>query len=293
MSSSLLRPLGPALLLLAVTALAGCQSIEVKDGDMFRRSGATPPADWLARAQPLAAPRQVERLQFGSEDGVTLGGLFLRHPRAVATVLYFQGAGNHVQKDASWLATLAGELPVHLMVWDYRGTGLSAGEGGTARLLADARAAAAEARRQGGADLPLVYWGYSLGTLVGAHLAQDLAPDALILEGALTNAQYWADNKVPWYGRPFVSVHLADTVRAYDNRQALQRLRRPTLMLVGGQDPVTPPRFARAIVERMQHPQCATLVEAPRAGHGGIHRHVESRAALQRFLDELKDKAGC
>jgi pimeloyl-ACP methyl ester carboxylesterase len=279
--------------LLLAAALAGCASIEVRDGDMFRRSTAPVPADWLAQVEPLAAPRKVERLQFRSDDGVALGGLFMRHPQARATVLYFQGGGNHIQRDAAWLAALGGDLPVHVMVWDYRGTGLSAGEGGTSLLLADAQAAAAEARRQGGAGVPLVYWGYSMGTLVGAHLAQQHAPDALILEGTLTNAQDWADNQVPWYGKPFVSIRLADTVRAYDNRQALQPLRRPVLMLVGGRDEVSPPRFTRAIVQQMRHPQCATVVEAPRAGHGGIHRHDEARSALRRFVDGLGKQPGC
>ena len=291
-----MNPVSPRVLfscLLLAAALAGCASIDVRDGDMFRRFTAPVPADWLARAEPLAAPRQVERLQFQSDDGVALGGLFMRHPQARATVLYFQGAGNHIQRDAAGLAALGGDLPVHVMVWDYRGMGLSAGEGGTGRMLADARAAVAEARRQAGAAVPLVYWGYSMGTLVSAHLANQHAPDALILEGTLTNAQDWADNQVPWYGKPFVSIRLADTVRAYDNRQSLQPFRRPVLMLVGGQDEVSPPSFTRAIVQQMRHPQCATVVEAPRADHGNIHRQDEVRGALRRLIDGLGDKTGC
>jgi len=279
--------------LMLTAALAGCASIQVGDGDMFRRSTASVPADWLARAEPLAAPRRLERLQFHSDDGVALGGLFMRHPQARATVLYFQGGGNHIQRDAAWLAALGGDLPVHVMVWDYRGMGLSAGEGGTSRMMVDAYAAVAEARRQAGAELPLVYWGYSMGTLVSAHLANQHAPDALILEGTLTNAQEWAANQVPWFGKPFVSIRLADTVRAYDNRQALQWFRRPVLMLVGGQDEVSPPGFTRAIVQQMRHPQCATVVVAPRAGHGGIHRQEEARGALRSFVDGLGTGTSC
>ena len=260
---------------------------------MFRRTKAVSPAALAAQMQPLAAPSQVETVSFQGKDGVQLGGLFLRHPQAQATVVYFQGGGNHISKDAAWLAKLAADLPVHVMVWDYRGMGLSGGEGGTAHVLDDAQAAAAEARLRGGAQLPLVYWGYSMGTLISAHLSRQLPPDALILEGTLTNAQDWAENKVPWYGKAFVSIELAGGVKAFDNRVALRQHQRPTLMLMGGRDDITPPRFSREVLKQMQHPQCVTLVEAPQAGHGGIHDHRVSRVALQGFVQQLKVGQGC
>lgn len=279
--------------LMLAAALAGCQTLSVQDGDMFRRTPAQAPEALVAQIQPLAAPRQVEALQFKAPDGETLGGMFFRHPQARATVLYFQGGGNHISKDASWLAQLAADLPVNVMVWDYRGMGLSGGKGGTTRLLDDAKAAAAEAHQRGGAQLPLLYWGYSMGTLVSAHLAQHRAPDALILEGTLTNAQDWAENKVPWYAKPFVSIELADSVKTFDNRQALRQHQRPTLLLVGGRDDVTPPRFTQAVLSQMQHRQCVTLVEAPASGHGGIHTHAASRAALAQFIGSVSPGKGC
>jgi pimeloyl-ACP methyl ester carboxylesterase len=274
-------------------ALSACQTVSVQDGDMFRRTQAASPVALVETMQPLAAPRQVEAIGFHGQDGVQLGGLFLRHPQAKATVVYFQGGGNHITKDARWLAKLAADLPVHLMVWDYRGMGLSAGKGGTAHMLGDALAAVAQARSSGGADLPLVYWGYSMGTLISAHLSQQLPPDALILEGTLTNAQDWAENSVPWWAKPFVSVELGDGVRAFDNREALRQHQRPTLLLVGGRDKTTPPRFSQAVVQQMQHRQCVTLSEAPESGHGGIHFQAESRAALQRFIQQVKPGMGC
>lgn len=282
-----------SLCLSLALGLSACQTLSVQDGDMFRRTKAASPASLVAQMQPLAAPRQVEVLSFQGKDGTQLGGMFLRHPQAQATVIYFQGGGNHLSKDSLWLAKLAADLPVHVMVWDYRGMGLSAGEGGTAHMLDDAASAAAEARLRAGAQLPLVYWGYSMGTLVSARLSQQLPPDALILEGTLTNAQDWAENRVPWYGKPFVSIELAGGVKALDNRVALRQHQRPTLMLVGGRDDVTPPRFTRAVLQQMQHPQCVTLSEAPEARHGGIHTHAESRAALQRFIQQVKPGGSC
>jgi alpha-beta hydrolase superfamily lysophospholipase len=288
-----IAPYRIGLSLALALGLSACQTFSVQDGDLFRRTKASSPAALVAQMQPLAAPRQVEALSFQGKDGVQLGGMFLRHPQAQATVVYFQGGGNHISKDAPWLAKLAADLPVHVMVWDYRGMGLSAGEGGTTHVLGDAMAAAAEARLLAGSQLPLVYWGYSMGTLISAHLSQQLPPDALILEGTLTNAQDWAENKVPWYGKPFVSIELAAGVKAFDNRVALRQHQRPTLMLVGGRDDITPPRFSREVLKQMRQPQCVTLVEVPQARHGGIHDHRVSRAALQGFVQQVKPGRSC
>lgn len=279
--------------LLWAVGLTACQTLSVQDGDMFRRTQAQAPEALVAQMKPLAVPRRVEALRFPSKDGVLLGGMFLQHPEARATVLYFQGGGNHISQSAHWLARLAKDLPVNVMVWDYRGMGLSGGQGGTVHLLDDSVAAAAEARRRGGAHLPLVYWGYSMGTLISAHLAQQAVPDALILEGTLTNAQDWAENKVPWYAKPFVKIDLAGSVKTFDNRQALRQHQRPTLVLVGGRDEVTPPRFTQAVLSQMQHPQCVTVVEAPESGHGGIHTHAASREALSKFIGSVRPGQGC
>ena len=285
-------------LLLSLAALAllpGCQTrvFSVQDGDMFRRSAASAPQDWSTQLQNLSLPRQVSTVQFKGQDGTALGGVFFKHPQAKATVLYFQGGGNHVQKDFRWLATLAADLPVNVLVWDYRGMGLSEGTGGTAHMATDSLAAAKLARQLGGEEQPLVYWGYSMGTLISSHLARIDPPDALILEGTLTTAQDWADNQVPWFAKPFVGVDLAATVRAFDNREALQGLRRPVLLLSGGKDDVTPPRFTKDVVAHMSQPQCATVVESPMAGHGGIHRQPQAREALRRFFERVTHPGTC
>ena len=149
-------PRATALLfsLAALTLLSACQTrvFSVQDGDMFRRSAASAPQDWSTQLQNLSLPRQVSTVQFKGQDGTALGGVFFKHAQAKATVLYFQGGGNHVQKDFRWLATLAADLPVNVLVWDYRGMGLSEGTGGTAHMpgLAAELEAFRETIRSGG-----------------------------------------------------------------------------------------------------------------------------------------------
>jgi|GEM_PF-1671398 len=290
------HPLGACAAALAGLLLAACASVDVNDADLFVRHQQPMEAGWLAQAQARAAESGagLEQVQFRSADGTLLGGLFLRQPGARLTAVYFQGAGNIVQRSYPALLRDASQLPLNALFWDYRGMGLSEGVGGTPQLMSDAQAAVREARRLSGEALPLAYWGFSLGTLVSAHLARELPPDALLLEGALTTAQAWAENQVPWYAKPFVSIRLADTVRGYDNHQALRELRRPTLMLVGSQDPASPPAFTRSLAQAMQHrDSCLHMVEVPEVAHGGALRKPEGLAAARAWLERGAARQGC
>jgi pimeloyl-ACP methyl ester carboxylesterase len=50
-----------------------------------------------------------------------------------------------------------------------------------------------------------------------------------------------------------VRIELEDSVRRYDNREALRQLRTPTLLLVGSEDQVSPPAFTRSLAQSMSH----------------------------------------
>ncbi|MDT9000342.1 alpha/beta hydrolase [Paucibacter sp. APW11] len=283
-------------LLLATLTLSACVSVQVNEREIFSRNTAPAAEDWLSQAQAQAGATgaRLEQVRFQSADGTSLGGLFLRQPGARLTAVYFQGAGNIVQRSYPVLLRDASQLPVNVLFWDYRGMGLSEGVGSMQQLRDDTQAAVREARRLSGDNLPLAYWGFSLGTLVGAHLAAEAPPDALLLEGTLTSAQDWADNKVPWYAKPFVRIQIDDSVRGYDNRQALQKLRTPTLLLVGSEDQTSPPAFTRSLAQAMQYRgSCLRVLEVPGVAHGGTLRKPEGVAAARELLERGAQRQGC
>ncbi|MDM4768396.1 alpha/beta hydrolase [Pelomonas sp. SE-A7] len=284
------------LLPLLAAALSACSTIEVKDSDLFVRSTRPIPDDWWSQAQTLASDKgaKLEQVRFQSADGTALGGLFLRQNGARVTAVYFQGGGNLVQRTYGGLIRQASSLPVNVLFWDYRGMGLSAGQGGTTHLIEDAQAAVREARRLSGESLPVVYWGFSLGTLVSSHLASVQPPDALLLEGTLTTAQDWAENQVPWYARPFVRIKLDDSVKSYDNHNALRALKAPTLMLVGSKDEVSPTSFTRSLEQAMQHrSSCLRVMEVAEVPHGGALYKPEAVQAAQALLEKGAARQGC
>lgn len=64
--------------------------------------------------------------------------------------------------------------------------------------------------------------------------------DALILEGAGTNAQAYGDNQVPWFAKPFVRVKLDQELTFIDNRTALRAFHGPVLVIKSANDVQTP-----------------------------------------------------
>ena len=74
-----------------------------------------------------------------------------------------------------------------------------------------------------------------------------------------------------------------DALAGYDVRDELGRIRVPTLVVAGRDDPATPPAHARALADGIPD---ATLVEVPRAAHLAlVERPAPVTAALLSHLD--------
>lgn len=86
--------------------------------------------------QRLAHVKNVERIQFTTRDGITLGGYKLTAPNAKGYLLVAQGnamLADHLVADLQFFRNLG----VDVYLFDYRGYGLSQGKSRLAAIVAD------------------------------------------------------------------------------------------------------------------------------------------------------------
>ncbi len=111
-------------------------------------------------------------------------------------------------------------------------------------------------------------------------------PDPIVTEEMIADVQRMLSDRQ--YVRFLLRV--AKATRNYNVREALAKLRLPTLVLWGRDDRITPPSVAREFYERLPH---ARLVFLERCGHSPpIERPRAFSRALRAFLQTLRTTPG-
>ncbi len=178
------------LLTLCLLTLSGCFSLDAflytpsrKDFYELKPEGDSP-------EETITADR-IEPVTITVSDQLTLGAAYIKGsvqpPRAY--VIFFHGKGGSVDS-AFPRAKRWSNLGYDVLVFDYRGWGRSTNITPTEPgILEDTRAARAwMLEKIGPANAnKLVYYGQSLGTAISTQLAQQEAPELLVLESAFAS----------------------------------------------------------------------------------------------------------
>lgn len=269
--------------------LAGCATINVTD------------ATWSHPGYAAMAPKALRALSttgyvaryasFHGSDGTLLSGLLLTKPGNKVTILNFDG--NVFQTGTGGLESgrMFESLGVNAFLVDYRGYGMSEGDGtriSPALSESDALAAydflRAEPDVRGSA---IVAEGLSLGSFFAPYVANHRPVSGLVLESTATDATDWIHNQVPWYAVPFIRIHIAPSVGTVSNISELQRYHGPLLLLVGSKDKITPPRFAQELYKKSSTPgPMKVLYIANGERHGTVL--LDSAAAREQYARFLQ-----
>lgn len=136
-----------------------------------------------------------------TEDGVRLHGWYIPHHGSRQVLLFFHGnAGNISHRSAS--VEIFHRLGLNVLIFDYRGYGLSQGKPDEHGLYEDARAAwhyLINEREFEPEDT--ILFGRSLGGAVAAELATQIQPRGLILESTFSSARDVANAVFPVLSR--------------------------------------------------------------------------------------------
>jgi hypothetical protein len=185
-------------------------------------------------AHPRERGMEYEDVRLTTADGETLHGWFVPARDARATVLYFHGNAGNISHRLDRIARFH-QMGLTVFIIDYRGYGQSSGRPSEAGTYEDATAAWRYLTQTRG--LPperVIVFGRSLGAAVGAWLATQTTPRALILESAFTSAPDLGAEVYPW-----LPVRLLSRIQ-YPVRDYLKGIHCPVLIVHSRADEIIP-----------------------------------------------------
>lgn len=215
-------------------------------------------------------------LRIPTADGETLHGWWLEDPQPRAQVIFWHGNGGNL---SLWLDVIA-ELRrrrFSVLAVDYRGYGASSGKPSENGLYRDAEASVRMfGDRLKKPEVPVLYWGRSIGCPVAAYAASRSAPEGLVLESPMPNVRsLLRTNPVMWL-LSFLSSY------RFPTSTFLQRTTAPLLVIHGDADGIVPFGAGRRVFADART-AAKTFVAIPGADHNDLH--LVDAATYWRAID--------
>ena len=263
----------PALLALSLIVLAGCATLNDKQGEwIFQPSDRT----WRGGLEASQGMQDVW-IEFDSAlagKPVKLHGLWhaasSAQDRKAPVMLYLHGARWNVTGSAPRIRRMQ-ELGFSVLAVDYRGFGKSDTTAPTESLaLEDARAAwdwlAAHYPNQ-----PRYIFGHSLGGAIAIALASNVTGEAgTIVEGTFTSIPD-VFNTLKWGWLPLGGL----ITQRFDSIKKVAHIGSPLLVVHGEQDQLIKPELGRQLFDAAVMPKAFVLVP------GGSHHNTNSVGQAQ------------
>ena len=230
------------------------------------------------RATPADIGLEFEDLKLKTDDAVLIHGWYVPAPAAGQVVLFCHGNAGNIS-DRLESIRIFHELGLSVLIFDYRGYGLSSGRPDEPGTYRDAETAWTYLTRRGYRPDQIIVFGRSLGAGVAAHLARERRPGALILESAFTSVadlgsyHYWY-LPVRWLTRfRYATVNYVRQVTA------------PVLVVHSRNDEIVPFQFGQRVFEQAQEPKGFLEITG---GHndGFLVSGPVYTEGLRRFVDK-------
>lgn len=227
-------------------------------------------------ATPDLLGLRFEAVEIAVDGGGHLHGWWIPHPSPRASLLFSHGNAGNISHRLDSLEIFH-ELGLNVLIYDYRGYGLSSGSPSEEAMYLDAEAALDwMLRERNVAPAGIVLFGRSMGAAVAAKLAQKRPPTCLILESAFTSVPDRAAEIYWWLPVRWI-LRLQMNTREY-----VGGVDAPVLVIHSRDDEIVPFAHGQSIAEAAGNK--ARLVEIEGDHNSGFMR---SRERYVRALDEF------
>lgn len=258
---------------------AGCTTIEISEDDAFDNHQTVTPESFSNNNLTL-----VSRT-FETEDGISLDSWNLTREDAKAVVLYFGGNGFLMVKSRP-LINAYSAMPVNLILFDYRGYGLSSGEPSVDGIQTDARTLFTHAHSIADSlGVPLYIHGHSMGSFLSSYITEREDPAGYILESPISDVSRWTKKLVPWLLRPFVRFDIDPGIASQNNLELVASITTPLLIIGGTEDNITPFEMAEELYRASASPN-KTLQPIERGAHNDLPYFDNFAVSIEKFIFE-------
>lgn len=197
---------------------------------------------------------------------------------AVARVVVFNGnAGNKSHRLP--LARNLAARGLEVVLFDYRGYGDTEGNPSEDGLLRDGLATV-EATYV--TDLPMVYFGESIGAAVATGLSTENPPEALVLRSPFTSLAEMARTHYPFVPTALVRDR-------FEVEEAIASVDAPVLVVLGTADTIVPPELSVRVYEAATEPKELVELESRNHNDPELTSGRDLTEAADRFLDRIID----
>ena len=228
-------------------------------------------------ATPAQLGLAYESVMLNTDDAVVIHGWYVPAAQARGNLLFFHGNAGDIRLRLDSIRRFHG-LGLNVLIIDYRGYGKSQGKPSEAGLYRDARAAWDYLinTKQASAE-SIVIFGRSLGGAVGAQLASERQPAALILESTFTSATELGAELYPYLPISWILR------QRYATQQKLPTIRCPLLIVHGRDDDIIPVTHAHRLYQAAAQPKQLLVLAGghntlpgttPRAYHDGLDKFL-------------------
>lgn len=207
---------------------------------------------------------EFDDLRFQTSDGITLHGWMVpAHPR-IGLMLFCHGNAGNISHRMDNIKRLH-DIGLSVLIFDYRGYGLSGGRITESGFYLDAEAAYDVARRYAEREnLKLVLFGRSLGGIAAVHLAASERPcSGVILESTFTNLGAMAKIHFPL---PVPESLLRTRLNSVDK---IGKITARILFFHGDSDDIVPISLGKELFEAARAPKEFVII--PGAGHNDTY----------------------
>jgi len=231
------------------------------------------------------APSRVEQMWIDTPDGEKLFAWYLRADKPIASALWCHGNSGNITNVADLMPHLL-DAGYNVLLFDYRGFGLSTGRASLRGVIDDGITAAKFHDAIRPKHLPSILYGFSLGGAIAAQVLREHPFDGLILQSTFTSLPEMTKVTFPRLPLHLVAGDLFNTLRV------IRHLNVPLLLMHGTEDEVVPCSMAHALHDACPAPKRLYTVE------GGLHKDLFIRDgegivfAVNQFIQDLKPRKG-